>query len=308
MRVALIGGSGFIGQYLGRELVSQGHTPVLFVRPGSESKIPDTTGMELVIGTFSDQQQVIKTIARTAAVIYCVGLIREYPRRGITFQKAHFDFAKIVIDAARQQGVQRFILISANGVRPDGTAYQRTKYAAEEYLRNSGLDWTIFRPSVVFGDPRGQMELATQLYRQLVKLWIPASLFFDGLKLGQAGRFELSPVHVFDLSTTVVKSLGMAETTGQTYAIGGPETLTWKAMIQRIAAAGGRSKLYLPVPAGPVKLVARLLGRWSWFPLGADQITMLLEGNVCPPDDLKRVFGIEPKPFDAENLAYLKNV
>lgn len=308
MRVALFGGSGFIGQYLAGELVNQGHCPILFVRPGSQSKIPDTTGMELVPGTFSDPPPVAQAIAGAAAVIYSIGLIREYPRRGITFQQAHFDYARMVIDAARQNGVGRFILISANGVRPEGTAYQCTKYAAEEYLRNSGLDWTIFRPSVVFGDPKGQMELATQLYRQLVKPWIPVPLFFDGLNLGQAGRFEISPVHVIDLSAAVVKALGMVETAGQTYAVGGPETLTWETMIKRIAAAGGRRKRYLPVPVGPVKIVARILGRWSWFPLAADQITMLLEGNVCPPENLSQVFGIEPKQFDSEQLIYLRDL
>ena len=82
--------------------------------------------------------------------------------------------ARRVIDAAVSQGVRRMLLMSANGARPEGTPYERTKYLAERHLADSGLDGTVFRPSVVFGDPRGRMEFCTQLRDQMIRPPVPA--------------------------------------------------------------------------------------------------------------------------------------
>ena len=90
--------------------------------------------------------------------------------------------------------------MSANGVKADGTPYQVTKYEAEEYLKASGLDWTIFRPSVIFGDPGERMEFATQLASDIIRPPLPAPLFFDGVSPLNAGQFRLSPVHVEDVA------------------------------------------------------------------------------------------------------------
>ena len=84
------------------------------------------------------------------------------PSAGITFQALQYEGAKLAVETAMARGVGRFVLMSANGVKPHGTAYQETKYLAERFLAQSGLDYTIFRPSVVFGDPRGLMEFCTQ--------------------------------------------------------------------------------------------------------------------------------------------------
>jgi nucleoside-diphosphate-sugar epimerase len=80
-------------------------------------------------------------------------------------------------------------VIFANGVKADGTGYQRTKYMAEQYLKTTSLQWTVFRPSVLFGDPRDRMEFATQLHRDIVRSPLPAPLFYDGLVPVKAGMF-----------------------------------------------------------------------------------------------------------------------
>ncbi len=105
--------------------------------------------------------------------------------------------------------------MSANGL--DGTPYQRTKFQAEEALRASGLDWTIFRPSVIFGDPRGQMEFCTQLKRDIIDSPLPAPLFYKGLLPLDAGAFELAPVAVADVAAAFCHALTHPETIGQSY-------------------------------------------------------------------------------------------
>jgi NADH dehydrogenase len=306
MKVALIGGTGFVGSYLVAELVQRGHQPVLLVRPGSESKVVQQEKCILVSGDVKDRQAVHKSMAGCEAVIYCVGILREFKDQGITFEELHFQGSVRTIDTARELGVKRFILMSANGVKADGTVYQTTKYRAEQYLKQSDLNWTIFRPSVIFGDPKGKMEFCTQLYEQMIKPPIPAPLFYQGLFPIHAGSFVLTPIHIEDVATVFVKSLTMPETFHQTYGLCGPDVVDWKSIIRLLARVTGRSKLMVPAPAWVVRAIAVLLEEFAFFPISRDQITMLLEGNTCDSSEVFKLFGLSPRRFDETSLAYLR--
>ena len=217
----------------------------------------------------------------------------------------HYQAPVRVIDAAVAAGVKRFLLMSANGVKQQGTAYQKTKYLTEQYLKETSLDWTIFRPSVIFGDPRGRMEFATQLARDIIDSPLPAPLFFDGLLPTGAGQFKMSPVHVENVAQAFVNSLDNDAAIGTVYRLGGEDSLTWQEILSRIASAKGKRKLMLPVPAIGVSAAASILDRFEAFPVTHDQMSMLMEGNTCPADDLLAL-GIEPIAFNAETLAYLQ--
>jgi len=304
MKVALFGGTGFIGSYIRDELLRNGHKPSLLVHPGSMKRTGSTGMTTVVAGNIEDTSSVRKTLEGCDAAIYCIGIIREFKSRGITFEKLHYRGAAHVIDTAHELGVRRFILMSANGVRPDGTSYQRTKYLAEEHVRVSELDWTIFRPSVVFGDPRGRNEFCTDIHERIVRPPLPVPLFFAGMNPLKAGGFPLSPVHVSDVAGAFVRALHTPESIGKTYSLGGPDTITWKELIQTIARASGRSKLAVPVPAAFVSVAAMLFDRFPFFPVTRDQIVMLLEGNTCDATAFD-TFGITPLPFGTETLTYL---
>ena len=258
MRVALFGGTGFVGSYLVEALLEAGHQPVVLVRNGSEHKVPQPGRCTLVEGDIGDRAAVQSTVAGADAVIYNIGILREFPARGISFDALHFEGARRAMDAAEAAGAGRFLLMSANGVRADGTEYQRTKYMAEQYLATTGLDWTVFRPSVLFGDPRGRMEFATQLQRDIIGSHLPAPLFYPGLLPFGAGRFELSPVHVEDVASAFVTALQRPDTIGQTIALGGPSALSWRQILETLAAVAGRRKLMLPVPALSISMAAAM--------------------------------------------------
>ncbi|MGD9388469.1 MAG: NAD(P)H-binding protein, partial [Gammaproteobacteria bacterium] len=132
MKVALFGGTGFVGSYLVDTLLAHGHTPRLLVRSGSESKVVQRERCEIVPGDIEDAAAVAECLAGADAVIYNIGLLREFPAQGITWEKMHYEGVVRVVDAAGQAGVRRFILMSANGVKPEGTGYQSTKYRAEQ--------------------------------------------------------------------------------------------------------------------------------------------------------------------------------
>jgi uncharacterized protein YbjT (DUF2867 family) len=306
MRVAIIGGTGFVGSYLVNEAREQGHEVSLLVRPGSEHKILHPESIRIVSGSINAHNSINDVVAGCEAVIYCVGILREIPREGATFTSTQFDGVVEAVEAAQANGVRRFLLMSANGVKIPGTRYQETKKRAEDFVLASQLDATIFRPSVIFGDPRGQMEFATQLFRDMVRKPIPAVGFFSGLNPA-SGEVLMSPVHVKNVARAFIKSLTDASSVGEIYSLGGPEILSWTEMLRRIAAATGRKKWILPMPIKVMKLAATLFGWLPFFPVTRDQLTMLAEGNTADPAVIESLTGTAPFAFDAEHLDYLND-
>ena len=305
MKVAVFGGTGFVGSYLVDALVAAGHHPVVLVREGSGHRLNQAGHCTLITGDIDSQAAIEATLDGADAAIYNIGILREFPRKGITFNKLHYQAPVRVIDAAVAAGVKRFLLMSANGVKEQGTAYQKTKYLTEQHLMETALDWTIFRPSVIFGDPRGRMEFATQLAHDIIDSPLPAPLFFDGLLPTGAGQFKMSPVHIENVAQAFVNSLDNNAAIGKLYRLGGEESLSWQEILNRIASAKGKRKLMLPVPAIGVSAAASILDRFEAFPVTHDQITMLMEGNTCPADDLVSL-GIDPIAFNEKSLAYLQ--
>jgi uncharacterized protein YbjT (DUF2867 family) len=102
-----------------------------------------------------------------------------------------------------------------------------------------------------------------------------------------------------------VKALDMPETAGRIIALGGPDALTWKDILQTIARAAGTRKWAVPAPVLLLKGLAAALDQYAFFPITRDQLTMLMEGNTCDAQELLRTFGLAPTPFDATSLSYL---
>ena len=307
MKVALFGGTGFVGSYITRELVREGFTPKVLVQSGSLSKI--NSPCEVVKGDIQNKNAILETMQGAEAVIYTIGIIREFPKKGVTFKELHLNGLKRCLEIALKIGVKRFILMSANGVRPDGTAYQRTKWQADEALKESGLNWTIFRPSLIFGDPggEGRPEFCTQIRDDMLSLPFPAPLFYNGLLPFNAGSFSMSPIHVKNVAEFFVKSIKLKVCEKNIFDLGGPEALTWKEIIHQIALASGKRTWKIPAPVVVIKIAASILDRFKWFPVTRDQITMLMEGNTVSTNYFDD-FSINPIKFSMENLEYLKEV
>jgi len=304
MNVAIFGGTGFVGSNVTKALVDAGHNVSLLVREGSEHKVPDTTIWRSTSGDITDDDALDATLADCDAAIYSIGLLREFPSRGITFEKTQYEGVVRSAAAADRKGVSRFVLLSANGVRNPGTAYQETKLRAEQHLAASGLEAVILRPSVIFGDPGVNSEFATQLYEDMVASPLPAVGFFSGFSPSD-GAPRMSPVHIDDVAAAVSAVLESAPG-AKPLPLGGPDVLSWSEMIQCIAAAVGKRKLVVPMPIAAMKLAATLLDRIPAFPVTRDQLTMLAENNTADPATLEGLIGRPAKAFVPENLAYLK--
>ncbi|MEM7432220.1 MAG: NAD(P)H-binding protein [Pseudomonadota bacterium] len=304
MKVGIVGGTGFVGRYLIDELQAAGHSVCTLVRPGSESKLQLVTGVETVAGDVFDERALRELFDGCDAAIYSVGILREFPRRGVTFEAVQFQGMRHTLAAATHAGVSRLLVMSAIGAKASGTRYQTTKYRAEQVALESGLDVTVLRPSVIFGDPRGAMEFATQLRNDMVRPPIPAIKFFPGFR-PKARPIVMAPVHVEDVARSFVVVLEDADSVGKTYELAGPDVLTWRQMITRVGESVGRNKWFIPMPIPLMRLAATVLDWLPFFPVTRDQLTMLEEGNVADPDTLEMLVRREPKRFEANHLRYL---
>jgi NADH dehydrogenase len=267
------------------------------LRPGSEAKLRHADRVSCVQGELGSAGALRELVDGCDAVIYNVGLLREYPQRGITFEQAQFQGVVDTVAAMQEAGVRRLLLMSAIGVKHPGTKYQSTKRRAEEHALGSGLDVTVLRPSVIFGDPRGTMEFVTQLYRDMVRPPLPA-VSFPGV--------EMSPVFIEDVADAFVAALADDGTIGKTIELAGPEVLSWNDIVKRIAAAAGRKKLVLPMPIRVMRFGATLFDWLPFYPVTRDQLTMLEEGNTAPSAALQDLIGRDPQAMTPEALSYLR--
>ena len=305
MRVAIFGGTGFVGSYLVDALIASGREPSVLVRPGSESKVRQANRCRLVPGDVTSEKDIDAALENCDAAIYNIGILQEVQKQGITFEELQYKGVARVVEAAKNLGVRRLLLMSANGVKSPGTAYQDTKFRAEEYAKASGLDVTIFRPSVIFGDPRGLMEIGTQLNTQMIAPPVPAVGFFTGWN-PKLGAVVMSPVHVEDVVQAFVVALDDLSTVGKTFVLAGPNILSWSDMLRRIAQSVGRDKWILPMPIGFMRFAATLFDWLPFFPVTRDQLTMLAEGNAGDPAELEALIRRGSRAFAPANLNYLR--
>ena len=285
MRVLVTGAAGYLGGAVVPALVTSGFLVRALVRGTPPEHLRET---EVVRGDVVTGAGVEAAAADCAAVVHLVGIIRERP--GATMAGVHVEGTRRVLRAAQRAGARRFVHLSAVGADVRGpTAYQRSKGAAEALVTSSDLAWTVIRPTVVFG-PGGPGD---NLVRQLGGLlsaapWVPV--------VGD-GRYLLQPVAAPDVATLCARSLQSPATAGGIYEAGGPERLTYLEVLRRIAAASGRPLRPLHVPVGLIRPLLPLLEHVPGFPLTADQLTMLLRGNVCDAEPCWAAFGLTPQRF-----------
>jgi NADH dehydrogenase len=303
MLVFLTGATGYVGSRVLRELVARGHGARCLVRePGARLAVEDDA-VERVVGEVTDRGALERSIPGCDAVIHLVGIIDEKPSKGVTFEAVHHHGARNVMDAARGAGIDRFVLMSANGARPDGvSAYQTTKWKAEEYVKRAGFaHWTIMRPSIIFGDPGPDLEeFATRLAKTLIKPFPILPIFGDG-------KYQLQPVSVEEVATAFVQALTLDDAHEQTYCIAGKEAYPYTEILDRITLGLGlEPKAKIPNPIWLVRPAVHTLGKFGLLPISPDQFEMLLDGNTCDSTAFYEDFEVTYQPFTPENLAYLK--
>jgi len=289
MRVFVTGGTGFVGREILQQLAAAGHTVRALVRGEGQKRLPELAGLEFAPGDALEPKTLSGALEGCDAVIHLIGIIREFPARGITFERLHVEATRNLLTAASQQQVPRFIHMSANGSRENAaTAYHFTKWRAEHAVRESDFAWTVFRPSLIYGRRDQFINMLAEQVRKLPVIPV----------IGD-GQYRLSPVAVEDVARGFVASLSQDKAISQCYDCGGPQTLTYDQLLDAVAAALGRTpphKLHHPVWL--MQPVIRMLEGFSAFPITTEQLTMLLEGNTCDPQAWRTDLALELTHLD----------
>jgi uncharacterized protein YbjT (DUF2867 family) len=288
-RIFVTGGTGFVGKHVIRALLGQGLLVRALVRRGSERDLQGFESIERVPGDVLAPETLTASVEGCAAIVHLVGIIRERRSRGVTFEALHTEATRNMLGLARAAGVRRFVHMSALGTRPNAAArYHQTKWAAEEAVRASGLDWTIFRPSIIFG--RGD-ELVSMLAKMIRRLPVVPVL--------GTGRYRLQPIAVEQVGEAFARAVRSNRSVGQVYTAAGPADYPFLEILSRIARAMGRSGVRtVHVPLGPVRAATSVFQALPFYPLTLDQLTMLSEDTVGDPTGFYADLGLRPEPFD----------
>jgi len=287
MRIALTGGTGFVGGSVLQRLLRRGHeVRVLAHRPERAARLRDLGGVELVSGGLDDQAVLPSLVAGCDAVVHLVGVIAE---RGVqSYQRVHVEGTARLAAAAREAGVRRFVHMSALGARADGTAtpYHRSKAAGEEEVRRSGLAHAILRPAIIAGPGNVPLKLMCDLLRLAPVLPVVGD-----------GRYRMQPVWLEDVAEVFAVAVERPDLVG-TFDIAGPEQLTWHEMLDRLESALGVRRPRIGVPLALVRLGAMggdLLPGLA--PITSEQLQMLLEGATTQENAIEARFGVRPRAF-----------
>ena len=292
MRVLITGATGFVGRAVCEAVVREGHSVRRMARGSrSQSLEAQNDGTDWVRGSVLCPNDLRQGMQGCDAVIHLVGIIGEIGDQ--TFERVHQEGTRRVLEAALTSGVRRIVHMSALGTRPEAASrYHQTKWAAEEAVRSSGLDWTVFRPSLIYGPGDGFVNLFAGMSR-----WSPV------LPVIGRGTSLLQPVSVDCVARAFARALDSKPAVHQTYDLCGPDRLNLPQILQTLLRITRRRRVILRIPRAlawyPTAVLEwvfpRVLRRPA--PLSRDQILMLEEDNVGNPEAAERDFQIPSVAF-----------
>lgn len=286
-RIVVLGGTGFVGSHLIPRLASQGLSITVLSRNRERHReLAVLPTVRVVSANVYDPNVLAAHFKGADAVINLVGILNESGFDGAGFRRAHVELTRLVIDAMKAAGVSRLLQMSALRAGEGESWYLKTRGEAEAQVKASGLDWTIFRPSVIFGRGDGLFNR----FATLLKL-------SPVLPLARA-EARFAPVYVGDVCAAFERALANRATIGQIYELGGPEIVTLREIVTMTRDALGLSRLIVGLPDPLGKLQAAIFGLVPGKPLSLDNFRSLLLDSVPKRDGLAEL-GIQPTPMAA---------
>ncbi len=286
--ILVTGGTGFVGTRIVHALRAEKRDVRCLVRRPEKAATLAAWGCDLVEGDLADAASLGRAAAGCDSVIHLVSIIAG---KRADFERVMIEGTQKLLDAAREAGVRRFVLMSAlgtNATSKDLVPYYRAKWAMECSTKESGLESVIFRPSFVFGRDGGVLPLFVRQVR-----WSPVTPVVGD------GRRRLQPIWVDDVAAHFAKAVDLPEAANRDFELGGPDRVTWNELYERIARAlhKRRARVHVPVPV--MRIGAAVAERLPKPPITRDQLTMLEAGdNVCDLTPALEAFGLELLPLD----------
>ena len=280
MKVLVTGGTGFIGPKVVHALRAQGHDVRALVRRPDRATQLAALGAELVAGDVTDPASLRAAVDGCTHVVHLVAILTGSPA---DFERVMTQGTKNLLTAAGDAGVERFVLMSALGTTEatkDTVPYFAAKWAMEQDTARSGLEYTIFRPSFVFGRDGGALPLFIKQVKYSPVVTVIGS-----------GQQRIQPIWVEDVAEYFARGVDHPQAANRSFEIGGPDIVTWNELYPRIAKALGKRRKLVHVPSSLARTGARLTQWAPGAPLTTDQVAMIEAGdNVATRSDAVDTF------------------
>ena len=285
--IFIAGASGFVGGHLVDYLIAKGHAVKCLARSEKAQKLLSAKGAAVISGDITQPETLNGILNPDDFVVHLVGIIEE--KGDATFRSIHCNgTANLVAEAARA-GARHFFYQSALGADKNSwSAYLKTKAEAEEMVKQSGLKYTIFRPSLIIGPWDGFTKKLVEMVKLSPVLPIPGE-----------GRAKFQPVYIKDWLDCIGKVIEKPDLYMSTYEIGGPEQLSYREMVEKLSKALGYNRPAFTIPMGLMRFGASVMEKvLPSPPVTLDQLRLLEQDNICDPKSLEKNFGIVPVKYE----------
>lgn len=294
-RVVVAGGTGLLGREITRALLDGGHEVTVLSRSNPSAR-PIDVRAKWAKGDVTKPGSLPAALSGAEAVVDTVQFPNspiENPKKGFTFERIDLGGTKNLVDAAKAAGVQHFIGLSGAGAEKDAKHHWfRFKWQEEQHIMASGVPYTIFRPSWVYGP--GDVSLNRFLGFAKVLPFVPV--------IGNGAKIRINPLYVKDLAAHVTAAVSKPEARGRIFGIGGPEVLTMNQIIRAALDVSGKKRFLLPQPKPLMKIVAGVAQHVPGRPLTPDAIEFITQDGVVDTGELEQTFGLRLTPI-REGLA-----
>lgn len=297
LKICILGGTGFVGTRLAARLTKEGHRVTVLSRDRERHKhLRVLPGLTLENCDVYDEAELSERFRGQDVIVNLIGILNEHGFGGGGFRRAHVELVRGALRAARSAGVRRFLQVSALGAAADAPShYLRSKGQAERLIREAGdgLDWTIYRPSVIFGPGDAFLNRFAAL-QGAIPLVFPLAM----------PNAKLQPVFVDDVVEALVRGLNDASSRLHVYELGGPRIYTLREIVALVAKLSGRRRWIIGLPKVAARLLALALDFVPGRPFSSDNYRSLQVDSVCTVDGLAAL-GIRPQSIEGAARRYL---
>ena len=287
MTVLVTGSTGFLGRRVVQKLLDHSYQVRCLVRSPGRERMFDQGSVDVYYGDTDNPEALLSACQGVEQVVHLVAVIRQ--QGAVTYDRVNRVGAANVAQAAKSAGgVQQFIHVSAVGaVNNPEFPYLQSKWQGEQAIIDSGLPYTIIRPSIIFGEGDEFLNSLAALVRLFPLVPVVAS-----------GRNRLQPIWVDDVAQCIALSLSRHDLHGHILELGGPEQLSYNEIVSAVARVMGKRRLRLHVPMWLMRLnVALMQLTMSRPPINSEMLKMMRVRNVAEVGIVEQIFG-----FRAENL------
>ena len=295
----IAGGTGFVGSAVVEELKRRGLPVGALGRDAGRVRQRFGAGVEARAADVTRPEQLVGALQGAIVVINSVqfpNMPIENARKGWTFERVDFEGTRNLVEAAKQAGVKRFVYVSGVGAGPAAEKHWfRFKWQAEQYLATSGLEWSIVRPTWVFGPGDHSLNRLIGFARFLP--FIPS--FGDGLQ-------AMQPVFIDDVGRVLADAAMKPEAANQMFELGGPEIMTMNDVLNTALEVMGKKRPIIHQPVALGKVIGRLAAILPAPPLSVDAIDFITSPAVADTTHIERVLTPKLTPLRQGLETYLR--